>query len=358
MSDIDVSSKYNEILRENAGDILDAIEQSKHSLLNFNQKKEATDHIFFKAKNLEQSYKFSENIMADTTNLFNIGPKINLFQNHDITIVNIHGNMFGKMMWRKKAYKPADIIQKLEDANLIPENTRKIYTMSCYGGKQQSGITKGGKSFSSLHTSKEEILFYARPKKQMESMLKMIPPEEQEATKEMLKDLVTEIHSGKVTDEFKQDVIRLHKEHGKNFADIEFLGTQEEVEKALDKKKTFSERTKDVKENLTKKSLKKKPGNLTEGLEKEAVNTAKKLNSKTIGIAAGIGIGTLVLGGAIMSGKKKKHKEEDKDNEEENKKKSKHKASKNTTSYTNKDLKHASNISQFGTGHSEFVLRG
>lgn len=66
----------------------------------------------------------------------------------------MHGTKNGYVAFDSKAYKLQHISEILSVDNLIPEDIKNIYTISCYGGLQQPFVMPNGVEVKSSHTSK------------------------------------------------------------------------------------------------------------------------------------------------------------------------------------------------------------
>lgn len=79
------------------------------------------------------------------------------FTKGDTMFLTAHGTKNGNILFQGKEYSVEDFVGKLESEKLLPEDIKKIYTLNCYGGKQQSFITSKGVKVSSGHTSDKPI---------------------------------------------------------------------------------------------------------------------------------------------------------------------------------------------------------
>ena len=86
------------------------------------------------------------------------GAEAYLFRQNDILFLNAHGGNNGKILYNKKFIEPKELLNELEEANLIPDDIKKIYTISCYGGLQKPSKTNNGIPIESSHTSNKPIL--------------------------------------------------------------------------------------------------------------------------------------------------------------------------------------------------------
>ena len=275
-----------------------------------------------------------------------------ILRKNDSLILFAHGSPEGNIIFNGAEYNPEAFVQKLYDKNLIPDDIKSIYTMNCYGGKQQSFINSKGVKVSSAHTSTTPIVGTA-----------MLNPE-----KPMFG---ISLNTGDMTDEFKRfsmeegslDVLYSSKEINDAFGFIEPKKTKtwtyaevtsverineenitdkiineektnniNEIEKTNNKGFVLKENDKGfvLKENVEKntKSSKKLINKTTKQItknttEKAAKKTTKVLSKKTLGgngkLAIGLSIAGLIVGGAILADnspkKEKKNKKQQNNNQ-------------------------------------------
>ena len=85
----------------------------------------------------------------------------NVFINHDSAILNMHGTEKGKVVFEhnNKSYSVnvKNVLDQFYEDKIIPKNVKQIYTLSCFGGLQESGTTSNGVPFESAHNAKTEI---------------------------------------------------------------------------------------------------------------------------------------------------------------------------------------------------------
>ena len=86
------------------------------------------------------------------------GAEAYLFRQNDILFLNAHGGNNGKIVYNKKFIEPKELLNELENANLIPDDIKKIYTISCFGGLQKPSKTNNGIPIESSHTSNKPIV--------------------------------------------------------------------------------------------------------------------------------------------------------------------------------------------------------
>ena len=86
------------------------------------------------------------------------GAEAYLFRQNDILFLNAHGDTNGKILYNKKFIEPKELLNELENANLIPDDIKKIYTISCFGGLQKPSKTNNGIPIESSHTSNKPIV--------------------------------------------------------------------------------------------------------------------------------------------------------------------------------------------------------
>lgn len=103
------------------------------------------------------------------------------FIHGDSLIVNAHGNSKGQMSFsiddKNYSITPEMLGKILEKEDLIPDNIKSIYTMSCYGGLQQPFELDNGIKIQSAHTAKTPTMsgfkYYKSGKKARYTMLPM-----------------------------------------------------------------------------------------------------------------------------------------------------------------------------------------
>lgn len=103
------------------------------------------------------------------------------FIHGDSLIVNAHGNSKGQMGFsiddKNYSITPELLGKILEKGDLIPDNIKSIYTMSCYGGLQQPFELDNGIKIQSAHTAKTPTMsgfkYYKSGKKARYTMLPM-----------------------------------------------------------------------------------------------------------------------------------------------------------------------------------------
>ena len=81
-----------------------------------------------------------------------------LLRQGDVAFLAGHGSPQGHIAHYNIPYQKNSIVQRLEDAGFIPEDIKKIYTISCYGGVQTDFVTNRGIPITSIHTSKNPLL--------------------------------------------------------------------------------------------------------------------------------------------------------------------------------------------------------
>ena len=149
-----LNKEYKALLDKYFGSYIDGLNDSKY-----------TDAAILKFATKDEGYQASFNIFGvgkledKTSGKKNIG--LNLIKNNENVILEIHGSKEGKVEYGNYTYKINELIQRLEDTGLIPEGTKQIYTMSCYGGLQEKGLTASGIPFESFHTSLEPTIGYS-----------------------------------------------------------------------------------------------------------------------------------------------------------------------------------------------------
>ena len=83
---------------------------------------------------------------------------IRLFRKGNSYIINVHGASNGKVGLNGKLYTAVELAELLQQKGVIDSNAEHIFTASCYGGLQESGVTTYNAKVSSIHTSTESIL--------------------------------------------------------------------------------------------------------------------------------------------------------------------------------------------------------
>jgi hypothetical protein len=149
-----LNKEYKALLDKYFGSYIDGLNDPKY-----------TDAAILKFATKDEGYQAAFNIFKSgkhedrTSGKKNIG--LNLIKNNENVILEIHGSEEGKVAYGNYTYKINELIQRLEDTGLIPEGTKQIYTMSCYGGLQEKGLTSSGIPFESSHTSLEPTIGYS-----------------------------------------------------------------------------------------------------------------------------------------------------------------------------------------------------
>ena len=253
--------------------------------------KKATEFSLLKLFTEEEGYKSSISMFGGFHgDKYEEGVGLNLFQNYDNLILDIHGAKSGNIAYNGYEYKVSDLIQRLEDTGLIPSNIKQIYTTSCYGGLQEKGVTSNGIPFESSHTSvspalgisqdsllnktqndiyEAQIEFvgaemelaernmniflsgkhefnddkfnafideqiesytnqYNEAKNELEKLLK-----EQYLEKESVSITHNALTDGYITDKYKNNVVDLYNKYNEHFADTKIAATEDEIKNAL-----------------------------------------------------------------------------------------------------------------------------
>lgn len=103
---------------------------------------------------------FYENLIDKKTgreHLFDGGLEELMFRKNDALFLVAHGSEQGYINIGDYFLKSKTLVEKMYDTGLIPDNIKKLYTISCYGGKQQSFIGPNGIEVKSAHTSTNAI---------------------------------------------------------------------------------------------------------------------------------------------------------------------------------------------------------
>ena len=245
-----INEEYENILKDH----FDKIDEELYDIEMYgqfkyrNKDRKITDQLFLELSDKEEGLKSHLTLYGDGS--VNTGGGINVYKNHDNVIVHVHGaEINGKPIKNKIAYKKADleindVIQELENAGIIPKDTKQIYTISCFGGLQESGVTANGIPFESAHTSEEQVysLGHETNKKleeKIENKYKLGEINEEEYTRgkrilEYRKKLVdNHVISGEVTKKYKENVISLYEKDPENFLRADIIATEEEIDDAL-----------------------------------------------------------------------------------------------------------------------------
>lgn len=81
-----------------------------------------------------------------------------LLRKNDSLILFMHGTPSGNVAFHGRSYPVSVVMNRMQQAKLIPDDIRTIFTMSCYGGKQESLVAPGGRRVVSAHTSTDPII--------------------------------------------------------------------------------------------------------------------------------------------------------------------------------------------------------
>ena len=208
----------------------------------------------------QSGYKVAENIFVNDDDF-----GLNLIRNHNSLIFEIHGSEEGLVAYKGKLFEPGELIQRFEDVGIIPDDINQIYTMSCYGGLQKSGVTKKGIPFESTHTStlptwgknpnieldklkndkilsqielleidKEINELTDKQDENLEIDKKIAKLKEKiKINNEKPKVVTNMLDSGVITDKYKKEVIDNYKKYNIKFANANFIATEKEIEHAL-----------------------------------------------------------------------------------------------------------------------------
>ena len=80
-----------------------------------------------------------------------------MFRQGDLLFINAHGTLDGKLGFGDEVISVGEFIQRMKDNNLIPDDVKKIYTITCHGGALESFTTDDGIVVQSSHSSLENI---------------------------------------------------------------------------------------------------------------------------------------------------------------------------------------------------------
>ena len=243
-SNISLNKKYDQIIQNTFKKYINNFEKPMSVLL---------------MPDKQSGYKVAENIFVND----DFG--LNLIRNHNSLIFEIHGSEEGLVAYKGKSFEPGELIQRFEDVGIIPDDINQIYTMSCYGGLQKSGVTKKGIPFESTHTStlptwgknpnieldklkndkilsqielleidKEINELTDKQDENLEVDKKIAKLKEKlEINNEKPKVVTNMLDNGVITDKYKKEVIDNYKKYNIKFANANFIATEEEIEHAL-----------------------------------------------------------------------------------------------------------------------------
>lgn len=245
-----------------------------------------------------------------------------LLRKNDSLILFAHGSPDGRIMFHDKLYSPEKIVQEFYDKGLIPNDIKNLYTLNCYGGKQQSFIGPNGINVKSAHTSTTPILATAIGVGADSPMFNV------------------SLNTGDMIDEMKQlsmadgtlDVFRTPDEINKAYAqssqsppvegkvlDSDNVATIEQINETLPddmpKVQTQQEAAESVKSNMKTKqvseagqeAIEKGVKGVTKDASQEAIeNVAKNIPTAGAGKYVALALGALAVGYATGSDGKKK----------------------------------------------------
>lgn len=221
-----------------------------------------TDAAILKFATKDEGYRAAFNIFKGGKAEYaqsgkkNIG--LNLIKNNENVILEIHGSKEGEVAYGGYTFKTNEIIQRLEDTGLIPKGTKQIYTMSCYGGLQEKGLTSSGIPFESSHTSLEPTIGYANRDidDSIDNTLKESYQQDVDNNKSQIEEYT------KYLEEEKEDLNKIKNEHP-DWTDI-----------IQDKEKNIKEYQKEI--DYYKKQLADSEKKLQEHIEQIAKSDNKK----------------------------------------------------------------------------------
>lgn len=288
---------YSKMIKESLLESLDElIPESQKRLMKMAGGSSSYSGIYFAEKVHDKS-----NVLADMISEMPFKTDAIVLKKNDALFLFAHGTEQGNIFFHRREYSPEKFVDALHKKNLIPDDIKKLYTINCYGGKQQSFISSGGIDVKSAHTSTNPILGMAMFDKN--SPLFSIA-----------------LNNGDIIDEVK----KISMEDGQ----LSVLYSPKELNQVLLKKrennsgetakpstskKNHKENSLPPKENelLTKKALKEKIPQLK---NKAETFKSKSLQTKSLGgrgkLAIGVAIaGAVGAGAAIKKNNKPKDKE-------------------------------------------------
>lgn len=251
-----------------------------------------------------------------------------LLRKNDSLILFAHGSADGRIMFHDKLYSPEKIVQEFYDKGLIPDDIKNLYTLNCYGGKQQSFIGPNGINVKSAHTSTTPILATAMGVGADSPMFNvslntgdMIDEVKQLSMQSGTLDVLhtpKEINQAFLQSELEEEK-RLKAEKSSKRIDAEQVEqinetlpedmpkvqTQEEVVESATKDKS-NMKIKQVSE-AGQEAIEKGAKNVAKDTGQEAIeNVAKNIPTAGAGKYVALAIGALAVGYAVGSDSKKK----------------------------------------------------
>lgn len=230
---------------------------------------------------------------------------INLYKLDDTLIISAHGSKKGNILFGKNTLvKPKELVEFLESNNKISEDIKRIYTLSCYGGTQESFVSSGGRPVKSSHTSKQPIHAAPYIDRQDGTSAFLLSIDSQDDLDEEFKKIISEKKAIVFEDDWGEEFEEWRKKRN-TIEEPKYLPSKEAWEKYEKpaepkklQKKPVPERPKpEPVKNVQKEAAKEVTD---EAVEKTAKNSLKnvKLSGKgkaAIGIAAIAGIAGAAL---------------------------------------------------------------
>lgn len=196
---------------------------------------------------------------------------INLLKLDDVLVIHAHGSKKGNILFGQKTIvKPEKLVEFLEANNKISPDIKKIYTLNCYGGAQDSFISSGGRPVKSAHTSKQPI--YGAPYKDANGIGSMLLSIEQAGDlnkdfKQLIKDNKAIIYDDSVFEGFaewnkeKQKTLTSQEAWNRYVKDPSNIPDEFYISQGLDPK---SQR-----ERLSRLNIRKEPASVTDDIVKQ-----------------------------------------------------------------------------------------
>lgn len=122
--------------------------------------------------------------------LIDIAKNAYIFQKNDMAMLLAHGTKHGGIQFGSASLTPQAYVKLLEDRGVL-NDVKKLYTIDCYGGKQESFISPKGIQVSSSHTAETKIRFSnVKNKHGDRQAFVLVDKSTGEFTKEFQKDLI------------------------------------------------------------------------------------------------------------------------------------------------------------------------
>lgn len=228
---------------------------------------------------------------------------VHMFRQGDMLIINGHGGRNGKLGFGFEEISVSDFIQKMKDNNLIPEDIKSIYTLTCHGGALTPFVTSDDIRVMSSHTSLDTI--YSNS---VGNGISFQLDNKGEVTKEFIEDFLRnkdkQIEQVASTFDIEKIAAREQQELDTLLKEIN-EDTYEYQHEANIKKTTKNTNVKASKEAITNNAQKYKPKKGPKLKQKTLKQTTKSLPKKTLSgggkLAIGLAIAGAVVGGIIVA---------------------------------------------------------